>query len=55
MAFGDIPTMPATSGMEPFGILLDGFQPLALVDTSCRLCCKLAVFRRRNMSQGDPS
>ena len=30
MSFGDIPTTIATSGMEPFQILFDGFQPLAL-------------------------
>ena len=32
MSFGDIPTTTATSGMEPFQILFDGFQPLALAD-----------------------
>ena len=34
MSFGDIPTTTATSGMEPFGILFEGFQPLALADTA---------------------
>ena len=32
MSFGDIPTTTTTSGMEPFRILFDGFQPLALAD-----------------------
>ena len=32
MSFGDIPMTTATSGMEPFRILLDGFRPLALAD-----------------------
>ena len=32
MSFGDIPTTIATSGMEPFRILFDGFQPLGLTD-----------------------
>ena len=32
MSFGDIPTTTTTSGMEPFRILFDGFQPLALTD-----------------------
>ena len=34
MTFGEIPTTFVTSGMDPFGILPDGFQPLALHDTS---------------------
>ena len=32
MSFRDIPTTTATSGMEPFQILLGGFQPLTLAD-----------------------
>ena len=32
MSFGDIPTTTATSGVEPFRILFDGFQLLALAD-----------------------
>ena len=32
LSFGDILTTTATSGMEPFRILFDGFQPLALTD-----------------------
>ena len=35
MTFGDIYTTLPTSGMEPFVILLDGFQSLVLLDTSC--------------------
>ena len=37
MSLGDIPMTTATSGMEPFGILFDGFQPLALTDAGWRL------------------
>ena len=37
LSFRDIPTITAISGMEPFGILLDGFQPLALADTVLQL------------------
>ena len=32
MSFGDIPTTTATYGVEPFRILFDGFQLLALAD-----------------------
>ena len=34
MSFGDRPTTTMTSGMQPFGILLDGFQPLVLADAA---------------------
>ena len=37
MPFEDIPTATATCGMEPFGILSEGFQMLALADTGWRL------------------
>ena len=38
MSFGDIPTITANCGIEPFRILFDGFQTLALADTGWRLC-----------------
>ena len=34
LTFGDIHATPLTSGMDPLGIFLDGFQPLGLLDTS---------------------
>ena len=34
ITFGGMLTTPAETGMEPFGILLDNFQQLALINTS---------------------
>ena len=36
ITFGEIHATPVASGMDPFGILPDGFQPLALHNTSWR-------------------
>ena len=52
MSFRDIPTTTATSGMEPFRILFDGFQLSLLADTGWRLYYYLTVFSRWKMLRG---